>query len=91
MTELEDFEEGEGPGGYACEVCDATVRFRNRKERLRRTGHWVSHNYAFINPESGLAEKKEVLTCPTCAQLGFEAVLQGHGMRIKQGRDPRYH
>lgn len=68
-----------------CQVCDHECDSVNTFQGAEEAQLWVSHTIQLVGAYV------RVLTCPDCAEMPSPEILEGYQVRIKEGRDFRYH
>lgn len=68
-----------------CQICDHECDPITKFADAEEAPLWVTH---MVDLVGGYVR---VLTCPECALLPSPEILEGYQLRIREGRDQRYH
>ena len=72
---------------FVCQICDRECDPKNTFKGREEAPFWVTNTIELVANSAYL----RVLTCPECAQLDRPELLEGYKLRIREGRDQRYH
>lgn len=71
---------------YECEVCDKPLRAKTQEQLEQKLASWFLHS--FMHSMMG---RMDILTCPQCATLSPQSMVEARMIRIRTGRDRSYH